>query len=98
VVTVDHPGVLVSAVKRADDGNGDLVVRLHEALGDRTRVRVAPAERVVRATRCNLMEEPTAGEPVVDGGVDLVLRPFELVTLRLGGEGSATPTLGMPTS
>jgi alpha-mannosidase len=99
VIAVDHPGVLVSAVKRADDGSGDLVVRLHEALGDRARVRVRAAERVVGAARCNLMEEPVSAEPVVDGTVDLALRPFELVTLRLGApEGSAARAAGMPSS
>ena len=38
LVAVDHPGVDVDAVKRADDGSGDLVVRLHEAVGDRATV------------------------------------------------------------
>ena len=43
--TVTGAGVEVDAVKLADDGSGDLVVRLHEACGDRARVtvRVRPA-------------------------------------------------------
>ena len=76
-------GVGVDAVKLADDGSGDLVVRLHEACGNRTRISVATADRIVSAWRCNLLEEPQTGEEVGDGIVALTLRPFQLVTLRL---------------
>ena len=83
VVAVDHPGVQLSAVKRADDGSGDLIVRLHEACGDRAAVSVRAATRVRAAHRCNALEEPQTGLDVADGFVALILRPFELVTLRL---------------
>ena len=76
-------GVGVDAVKLADDGGGDLVVRLHEACGNRTRISVATAGRIASAWRCNLLEEPETGEEVGDGIVALTLRPFQLVTLRL---------------
>jgi alpha-mannosidase len=84
VVTVNHPGVELSAVKRADDGSGDLIVRLYEACGDRTPVTVRAARPIKAAQRCNALEEPTSGLDVADGIVVVTLRPFELVTLRLG--------------
>jgi len=83
---VTAPGVAVDAVKAADDGSGDLVVRLHEHLGNRTPVTVVTPGRVTGAWRCNLLEEPEpgrSGEEVGDGAVALTLRPFQLVTLRL---------------
>jgi alpha-mannosidase len=83
LVTLDHPGVEVSAVKRADDASGDLIVRLYEACGDRATVTLRAATRIVEASRCNVLEEPRGGIEVGDGIVALVLRPFELVTLRL---------------
>ena len=83
VVEVTGAGIDVDAVKPADDGSGDLVVRLHEACGDRTRASVRADGRIVAASRCNLLEEPTEGFEVGDGIVALTLRPFELVTLRL---------------
>jgi alpha-mannosidase len=76
-------GVEIDAVKLADDASGDLIVRLHEAVGNRARVSVATAGRIVEARRCNLLEEPWSGEEVGDGVVTLTLRPFQLVTLRL---------------
>lgn len=77
------PGVQVGAVKFADDGSGDLVVRLHEAVGDRRRISLRCRSRVERAQRCDLLEQPVSAEEVGDGHVSLTLRPFELVTLRL---------------
>ena len=59
-------GVEVDAVKLADDGSGDLVVRLHEAAGDRTPVdgRRRPAGSP-RPAGCNLLEEPQRSFEVV---------------------------------
>jgi len=86
VVVVDGPGVQLSAVKRADDGSGDLVVRLSEMCGARTRVTVRfPDRHVEQADRANLLEEPQAAVDVTDGIVAVTLRPFELVTLRVVG-------------
>ena len=78
-------GVAVDAVKLADDGSGDLIVRCHEALGDRRHVLVvvADGQRVGGAWRCNLLEEPDTPLDVADGVVELGLHPFELVTVRL---------------
>ena len=83
VVSIDHPGVQVSAVKRADDGSGHLVVRLYEACGDRCRVAVRVPSGVKAAQRCTLLEDEIEALDVADGFVSLALRPFELVTLRL---------------
>jgi alpha-mannosidase len=82
-VVCDPSGVEVDAVKLADDASGDLIVRLHEACGNRTRVTVVASDRVAAAWRCNLLEEPQSGEEVGDGVVHLTLRPFQIVTLRL---------------
>jgi alpha-mannosidase len=83
VVSLDHPGVQLSAVKRADDGSGDLVVRLHEACGDRAAVTLTTSGRITAACRADLLETCGTGLDVADGIVSLVLKPFELVTLRL---------------
>jgi alpha-mannosidase len=92
VVDVDHPGVEVDAVKRADrvggDDGGDLIVRLHEACGDRATFAVRLPQPVTTAQRCNALEEPlddpTAGLELADGVLTVTLRPFEIATLRLG--------------
>ena len=83
LVEIDVPGVQLSAVKRADDGSGDLIVRLYEACGDRQQVSVRMDRPVRSAVRCNALEEPQQVIDVADGFVAITLRPFELVTLRL---------------
>ena len=61
---------------------------MHEAVGNRTRISVVTPGRVAEAWRCNLLEERVTGEEVGDGVVTLTLRPFQVVTLRLGRSAS----------
>ena len=93
--------LVVSAVKLADDRSGDVVVRLYEASGGRSRGRLRAAFPVARVTSTDLLERPlaplaeseqAARETVraqegtwraTDEGVELALRPFQILTLRL---------------
>lgn len=84
LVRCEAPGVLVSAVKRAEDGSGDLVVRLWETRGSRAAgaLRVRPAVSSVVA--CDLLERPGTEIRRNDGGaVPIAMRPFEVATLRM---------------
>jgi alpha-mannosidase len=83
LVEPGDPGVVITALKVADDGDGT-VVRLHEAFGGRRRVGLS-VPGAMRADRVDLLEEPIEAPPVSvhDGVLDLELRPFEVVTLRL---------------
>ena len=83
VVTVIGRGVEVDAVKVADDGSGDLVVRLHEATGNRVAATVAIPRRIAQAAACDLLEQPQRHFEVSDGICAVTLRPFQLMTLRL---------------
>lgn len=86
LVGVDNDAVVVSAVKLADDGSGDVVVRLYESTGGRAKVRLATGFRATGVVATDLLERPLADAPVPESdgeGVRLSLRPFELVTLRL---------------
>jgi alpha-mannosidase len=83
VVRVAGRGAEVDAVKLADDGSGDVVVRLHEATGNRVAATVALDGRVTAAAACDLMEQPQRHFEVSDGVCALTLRPFQLMTLRL---------------
>ena len=89
-VSVDDAGFVVVAVKRADDGSGDVVVRGYEAYGGHRRVRLRPALSFASAHRTDLLERPRHELTVENGAVVLALRPFELVTLRLTGGGAGS--------
>jgi len=82
VVRADRPNVTIEAVKRADAG-GAVIVRLTEAFGARGRVRLTTAFALASVMRVDVLERDR--EPVACSGdtVELDLRPFELVTLKL---------------
>ena len=75
---------MVEAVKLAEDGSGDVIVRLYESLGQRSAGRLS-ANFGARVQTVDLLERPVDAPGVVAGtdSVELTLRPFQLVTLRL---------------
>ncbi|MER6674127.1 glycoside hydrolase family 38 C-terminal domain-containing protein [Streptomyces sp. NPDC000983] len=85
LVGVDRDAVVVTAVKLADDGSGDVVVRLHEAHGGRCRATLTAGFEVADATATDLLERPLPdGATACEGNrIAVRLRPFELRTLRL---------------
>ncbi len=84
LVTVDNDGVVVESVKLADDGSGDVVVRLYEGLGARAKARVGTRFEHAGVHPVDLLERPRDESAIApDGdGVALELRPFQIVTLR----------------
>ncbi len=99
LVAVDDPGCVVEAVKLAEDGSGDVVLRLYEAMGGRRDVTLVPGFPVERVVETDVLEEP--GSAALEGresllppdtrtaadtpadAIRLRLRPFRIVTLRL---------------
>jgi alpha-mannosidase len=84
VVACDRPNVSIEAVKRADLEEA-VIVRLCEVWGARGPITLTMSRPVVTAIRTDVLERDVADVAVVDGRVALDLRPFELVTLKLGG-------------
>lgn len=82
--SVSNPGVVVEGVKLAQDGSGDVVVRLYESLGQRSEARISAHFPVRDVLATDLLERPAeaAGVAPAETGADLNLRPFQLVTLR----------------
>ncbi|GAA5131416.1 glycoside hydrolase family 38 N-terminal domain-containing protein [Pseudonocardia adelaidensis] len=83
LVTVDSPAVVVEAVKLAEDGSGDVVVRLYEAHGGRASTRITAAFEHSGVVETDLLERPLR-EPIAlsADGTRLRLRPFRIATLR----------------
>jgi alpha-mannosidase len=86
LVSVDNDAVVVESVKLADDRSGDVVVRLYESLGGRAAARLTAGFELAGALSTDLLERrwaQTQEYATTSSGVDLTLRPFEIVTLRL---------------
>ncbi|MDX3314402.1 glycoside hydrolase family 38 C-terminal domain-containing protein [Streptomyces sp. ME08-AFT2] len=91
-VTVDGDGggaggVTVEAVKLADDRSGDVVVRLYESRGGRARGVLRTGFPLASARVTDLLERPLLEQSAIsvpgDGTVEVTLRPFQILTLRL---------------
>jgi alpha-mannosidase len=84
LVRVEGDGVALTSVKLAADRSGDLVVRVHEALGGRASGTVRVDVPVASVREVSLLEEPLGPEPASQhpAEVPVTLGPFEVRTLR----------------
>ncbi|MBB5235916.1 glycosyl hydrolase-related protein [Deinococcus budaensis] len=73
--------VALGSLKKAEEGEG-LILRLYEPHGARGEARLEIAG-LRRAERVNLLQEEAQPLALTGEGVQLTLRPFEVVTLRL---------------
>ncbi len=82
-VGVDAKNVVVTAVKKAEDGNG-LVVRFFEWAGKGGNVTLQVPEGATAASVVNLMEKPEGGSiPVTGGKVTVPVTPYMIQTVRV---------------
>ncbi|RIQ18305.1 glycoside hydrolase family 38 C-terminal domain-containing protein, partial [Jiangella rhizosphaerae] len=86
LLEVTDPAIVVESVKLAEDRSGDVVVRLYEAHGNRSRATLRTSFGWTEAVATDLLERPVPVEAIAatttGAAVDLILRPFELLTLR----------------
>ena len=83
--TNGNTALVIEAVKLAEDGSGDVIVRLYESLGQRSAGHLTANFPVRDAYATDLLERPAevpGVTPDEQGRVALSLRPFQMVTLR----------------
>jgi alpha-mannosidase len=86
LVSTDCPSIVVEAVKLADDRSGDLILRLYEAAGGRASGRLTTGVHLAGAQECDLLERRLPDKALRgwdDHGLDVALRPFQILTVRL---------------
>ena len=86
-VTSSNPSVIVTALKLAEDGTGDVIVRAYESRGARAAAVITTAFETASVTVCDFLEDPLETEAAAAwlDGEDIVveLRPFQIITLRI---------------
>jgi len=82
LLEVEGSGVVVTAFKPAEDGDG-WVLRLYEAHGGRGPVQVRFAQPPTRAVATNLVEEPEDGLDLAGSALSFEVKPYEIKTFRL---------------
>jgi hypothetical protein len=84
LVSVAEPNVLITTVKRADDGKA-LVVRLWELSGQSTTAHLRLDQHIpaTKAEACNLVEDPSGPLELRDGQVAVPIRGSGLATVLI---------------
>ena len=86
IVTSSDPAVVIETVKLAEDGSGDLVVRLYESRGGRATTTLTFDGTAATIDCTDLLERPLPGTPTSEGSaIVLPFRPFQLRTVRFHG-------------
>ncbi len=80
---LSNPDIILDTVKRAEDGSGDLVLRLYESKRTTAACDILLRDGYGQAEETNLIEEPVAPLPVEQNRIRLRFRPFEIKTIRL---------------
>jgi alpha-mannosidase len=80
--SVDGSGVIIDAIKLAEDGSG-LVFRLYEANGKAEAAALRFFRKPNRAAATDLLENETAQLSLKDDRLELSFRPFEIKTIKV---------------
>jgi alpha-mannosidase len=87
--SVDKPNIIIETVKPAEDGSGDVIVRLYEAKRMTTQATLTTSLPITEAWETDMLEENTLTslEPTEapSGGykIQLTFSPFKVKTVRL---------------
>ena len=83
VLDISSASIAVESVKLAEDGSGDLIIRLFESMGGSRTAVCHPLVPFASARLCSLAEEDGEALPVSGDTFSVSFRPFEIVTVRL---------------
>lgn len=77
-----HDNVVIETIKQAECGDG-IVIRMYESENAYTKTKLTVGVPFEKAYICNLLEE-TESEASVNGNeIEVVLKPYEVVTVKL---------------
>ena len=82
LASVNQPNVIVETIKRAEDGRG-VIVRMYESENAKTKGKLTFCRAFEKAYICNLLEEEEQEAKVTGNEVEFVIRPYEVMTVKL---------------
>ncbi len=80
--SVAHANVIIETIKNAEDGKGT-VIRMYESENAYTRTRLTVNADFEKAYICNLLEETEHEAAVAGKEIEVVLKPYEVVTVKV---------------
>ena len=86
LLVIQAANVIVEAIKLAEDGSGDVIVRLYEGTGDRAITDILVNFDYTDVVVVDLLERVLENQDLLNatetGRLQVELRPFKIVTLR----------------
>lgn len=80
---IDKANVVIDTVKLAEDGSGDIIVRLYEAKKAAVQANLTINTDGFQAYECDMLENIIGGLEMTDRNLELSFRAFEIKTIRL---------------
>ncbi len=80
---VDKSNVVIETVKLAEDGSGDLIVRLYESMNGTRKAALKTIFDITKAWECSMLENPQTMLKVCNATVEMEFKPFEIKTIRM---------------
>ena len=80
---VDNPAVILDAVKYAEDGSKDLIVRLYESRGSFTKTKISFGFDMKEAYITNMIEENLENVNAENNEISVALNAFEVKTIKI---------------
>jgi len=81
-ISVDQPNIVIETVKQAEDGRG-VIVRLYESQRKRGKVVLTTSFPLDKVWQTNLLEENETALTPDSNSVRFLVKPYQIVTLRL---------------
>lgn len=81
-LSVDKPNAVITAVKKAENGDG-LIVRLYDSYDCKSVVTLSVPEGYTKAYLCDLMEKEIGTLEIMQGKIAIPVGNFEIITVKL---------------
>ena len=78
-----HCDAAISGVKKAEDGSGDIIVRIYDNSGNSGDVKLVFAVEIISAKLCNIMEASVKTLEMSGNTVTVPLRANGIATIRV---------------
>lgn len=80
---LNRENIVIETIKPAEDGSGDIILRLYESMRTATRCTLEAFREIRAAQQTNMLEEPQHTLATHGPRLTLDFRPFEIKTIRL---------------
>ncbi len=80
--TLEPDNLILSALKKAEDDDA-LIIRFFETFGESCRAILGVPENITKAEVVNLLEEREGEVEIKNGVIEIDVKPFEIISLKL---------------